>query len=203
LFQKDIAATGGMKVMGLTEDIVGVEWNGLYTNDDTGKTTAALGALVFGGAKKSGTSIGAMGANANIAVFRNNTTTRFILDADGDSHEDVGTAWTNFDDFDDPGLLASLAMHVSRGDDPVKQEFRNFLEYNKDALERARLVTFDRTGAGHHFVNMSKLTMLHTGAIRQLARRLQVCETALVSAGISPPQLYGGKDEQGRTESRG
>jgi len=36
-------------------------------------------------------------------------------------------------------------------------------------LERHRIVTFNEDG--HHFVNLSKLTMLNTGAIRQLGER--------------------------------
>jgi hypothetical protein len=100
-------------------------------------------------------------------AVRNNTTTRFILDSDGDSHQDVGTAWTNFDDYDDAGLLTDLSLAVSRPGDPIREGFGEFLKYNRAALERAKLVTFNDDG--HHFVNMSKLAMLLTGAVRQQA----------------------------------
>jgi hypothetical protein len=46
------------------------------------------------------------------------------------------------------------------------------LKYNREALERLRLVTFNDDG--HHFVNMSKLAMLLTGAVRQQAEALQM-----------------------------
>jgi hypothetical protein len=38
------------------------------------------------------------------------------------------------------------------------------------ALQAAKLVTFNEDG--HHFVNMSKLTMLLTGAVRKLGEEL-------------------------------
>jgi hypothetical protein len=48
------------------------------------------------------------------------------------------------------------------------------LKYNREALERLKLVSFNDDG--HHFVNMSKLAMLLTGAVRQQAQRLQHLE---------------------------
>ena len=42
------------------------------------------------------------------------------------------------------------------------------------ALERLNLVAFD--DAGRPFVNMSRLAMLHTGALRQLGTRLELLE---------------------------
>ena len=104
-------------------------------------------------------------------MFRNNLTTRFILDADGDSHQDVGTTWTNFDDEDDIELLTDLSVSVSRPSDPIRSSFADFLERNRKRLEELKLVTFNQDG--HHFVNMSKLTMLLVGAVRQQAERVR------------------------------
>jgi hypothetical protein len=124
------------------------------------------------GKLKSGTGAGNLGANANILAVLNNDTARFILDADGDSHQDVGTAWTNFDAFDDAALLTDLSLAVSQAGDPIREGFGEFLKYNREALERLRLVSFNDDG--HHFVNMSKLAMLLTGAVRQQAEALQM-----------------------------
>jgi hypothetical protein len=170
LLMKTSAASGGVKLNGYSEDVTGVNITGRYVNDDTGKTTAANGAVVMDGGKKSAATVGAMGANANIVAVKNNGTTRFILDADGDSHQDVGTAWTNFDEFDDAQLLTDLSLAVSKPEDPIRKGFGEFLKYNREALEKARLVTFNEDG--HHFVNMSKLAMLLTGAVRQQSTAL-------------------------------
>lgn len=162
---------GGIQMRGFSEATGGVEVTGLHTTDDTVKSTAASGAVIINGFVKSGTGIANLGANANILAVQNGTTTRFILDGDGDSHQDVGTAWTNFDDFDDPALLTALSVAVSQPGDPLRNGFSQFLEIHRAALERARLVTFNEDG--HHFVNMSRLTMLLVGAVRQIAADVQ------------------------------
>jgi hypothetical protein len=172
--RKYSAAAGGLMVTGYGEVTTGLTLGGAHVTDSTTKTTAGTAAVMIDGRLKSGATYGALGANANILAVRSHTTTRFILDADGDSHQDVGTAWTNFDAFDDAALLTDLSMAVSRAGDPIKEGFGEFLKYNQEALERLKLVTFNDDG--HHFVNMSKLAMLLTGAVRQQAQRIERLE---------------------------
>lgn len=136
------------------------------------RSTAAVGPVELRGSLLNGTGVTTMSGDANLVVVTDAGTTRFILDSDGDSHQDVGTAWTNFDAFDDLALLTDLSVAVSRDDDPIKREFQSFLKYNRDALARTKLVTFNEDG--HHFVNMSKLTMALTGAVRQLGDAYKV-----------------------------
>jgi len=170
--RKSAPASGGLSVAGYTSDVQALQLNAQYTTGDTTKGGAAKAAIVVTGNKLNVNTAGAMGANENIICFRDNNATRFILDADGDSHQDVGTAWTNYDDRDDVLALNALAYHVARADDPYKDLIRARFGRELDTfgsratLAAAKLVTFHRDG--HHFVNMSKLAMLHTGAIRQL-----------------------------------
>ena len=168
--------SGGLKLEGYIGNFSGlarpgVEIIGTAYTADTARSTSAHAAIEVSGRLASGTGVASLGANSNIITFEDNGTVRFILDSDGDSHQDVGTAWTNYDTYDDAHLLTALSVHVSRPDDPIRENFREFLDTNRAALEDARLVTFNDDG--HHFVNMSKLAMLHTGAIRQLSDRLQ------------------------------
>jgi hypothetical protein len=139
----------------------------------TTKATTSVGLLTLDAAvTDGGTGITDVAADGNLLVVRNNTTTRFIFDADGDSHQDVGTAWTNFDDYDDPLLCKALAMHVSRPTDPLRVAFGAVMSrYDRTALERAGLVRFNADG--HHFVNMSRLTMLNTSGLYQVFDRLE------------------------------
>lgn len=171
---KYVAASGGVRLRGITEATAGLVMDSIVTSVSTTKTTAGTGAVNIVARLKSGTNVADLSANANILSVLNNGTTRFILDGDGDSHQDVGTAWTNFDDFDDAALLTDLSLAVSRAGDPIKEGFGEFLKYNREALERLKLVTFN--GDGHHFVNMSKLAMLLTGAVRQQALRIERLE---------------------------
>lgn len=171
-FKKQDLGAGGLLVVGVSPTTAGLRLAGIHTTNVTTKSTGSKGAVLIDGFEKgTGTDINAtMATNTNILAVRSGFTTRFILDADGDSHQDVGTSWTNFDIFeDDVPLLNALAEGVSRPDNQIREEFRGFLEKHRADLERLELVTFSTDG--HHFVNMSRLTMLLTGAVRQLHAR--------------------------------
>jgi hypothetical protein len=102
------------------------------------------------------------------------------LDADGDSHQDVGTAWTNFHGHVDNDLLQLLSAHVSRIDDPLRDQFGSFLAQNKKKLEELKLVTFNDDTDRRPFVNMSRLTMLLVGAVIQANQRIDILENRLL-----------------------
>jgi len=172
------SSNGTLRIAGFCEDVIGLELVGIHTNDNAVKSTSGLAAILINGQLKSGASVTGLGANANILAVQTDGTARFILDADGDSHQDVGTAWTNFDDHADVALLTALSVHVSSEADPIKGNFAQFLDYNRETLERLRLVTFNEDG--HHFVNMSKLSMLLVGAVRQISGRMDALEQKLL-----------------------
>ena len=183
LLRKTSGANGGLEVFGISD--TGAD-GALYLRGSAGdaadatKSTAGNGVINVDSSVRSGTDVTAVAADGNLITFQNSGTTRFILDADGDSHQDVGTAWTNFDSHDDIRVLNSLALEVSRVDDPWKEAIRQNMADSLDelmpreAMRAMKLVSFNDDG--HHFVNMSKLAMLHTGAIRQLGRQLQQLE---------------------------
>lgn len=159
---------GGLMMIGYTSATTSLYLIGRGTTDDTTKATNAIGYVHLMGQKKSGASPGAAGANANLVVITNNGTTTHIFDADGDSHQDVGTAWTNFDDRDDVLALDALSALVSREGDPLREAFGGWMNEHRKPLEDARIVTFNDDG--HHFINWSRTHMLEIGAIRQLGR---------------------------------
>jgi len=79
------AGDGGAFIRGYSEATMGLFLAGVATNDNTVKTSAAVAPFVFSGRKKSGTGYGALGANGNLCVFRNYTTTVAIIDGEGDT----------------------------------------------------------------------------------------------------------------------
>lgn len=172
-------ANGGLSVYGMTAAGAGalpaLELNahGDTGTGDTTKNTAANGFVAIRASKNNTT----IGANENVLAVINFNTTRFILDADGDSHQDVGTAWTNFDDHDDVALLHALSAGVSRKDDPLRRAFGRLLTRHRGTLERHRIVTFNRDG--HHFINWNRAHMLTIGAVRQLGMQLQAMQARL------------------------
>jgi hypothetical protein len=177
-FLKASGTLGGLIIRGLSEGTQGLVCQGYVTTDDTTKSTAAVAHIMLTAATKSGTTVGAVGANGNMLCVQNFATTRFILDGDGDSHQDVGTAWTNFDSHDDIALLQALAGAVSRMDDPLKATFGGWLTRHRAVLERERIVTINDHlgGDGSVFINWSRAQMLAIGAIRQLGARLAALE---------------------------
>jgi hypothetical protein len=120
---------GGARLDGVTEGVRGLDLRALVTSGDTAKNAGANAAVVVQALRKNGNGVGAMGADQNLLAVRSASgVNRFILDADGNSHQDVGTAWTTFDLFDDVAVLNALAAHVTRADDPVRGSFRQWLE---------------------------------------------------------------------------
>jgi hypothetical protein len=178
LFSKVVAANGGLMVRGLTEDYEAIYVSGIATTADTTKSTAAKAAVAIEAYLKNGTGTTSLGANGNILVIKDTSNVRFILDADGDSHQDIGTAWTNFSTHDDAGLLTALSVLVSKKADPIRKMFGGFLRSHRDELESLKLVKFNKNG--HHFVNMSKLLMLTVGAAMQNARKVEAMTLELV-----------------------
>lgn len=171
------ASYGGTFLFGINDSSDAAANSAVYiqgikgTTGDTTKSTAGGGAVIIEGGYLNAGVAAALGANTNILAVMSYGTTRFILDADGDSHQDVGTAWTNFDTHDDTALLNLLSAHVTRTDDPLRRNFAEWLERDRAPLEAARIVTFNDDG--HHFINWSRANMLIIGAVRQMADKLQ------------------------------
>ena len=170
-FQKNNGDAGGLAVVGLSELTGGLTLAGIESTDDTAKSSAALGSVILKGWQKNGASIAALDPNENVLVVRNGGSTNFIIDAQGDVFQAAGAVWHNFDAWDDLQLLTLLSVHVSRSDDPIRGDFAEFLAHNREELERLGLTTFSKDGPP--FVNMSRLTMLLTGAVRQLGMQVR------------------------------
>jgi hypothetical protein len=179
--QKLGAATGGAQLAGYSSGTRGFHIQARHTTDNTTKTTAADGTFVVDGQLKSSATVGSLGADANIVVFRNNGSAQFIFDAEGSAH--ANTEWTTFDTHDDLELLNLLTAHLTPANDPLKANFGEWLMQSKDELTRLKLVTFNEDG--NHFINLTRLNMLLVGATRQMGERMAQLEQKLltISAG--------------------
>lgn len=176
-FLKKYSATdGGLALSGITEGGPAVFVYSYGTTDNTGKTTSALGYFNVEVGKKSGTGLTTPGANANMVVFRDALgSARFIFDNEGSAHADV--EWIAFDAHDDVALLTGVEQALQ---DPVKGAFGKFMDANRKKLQKLKIAKFNPDG--HHFINFTRLAMLHTGAIRQLAGRIDQLEARLLAA---------------------
>jgi len=88
--------SGGALINGFSAATVGVLIGGAAVTDNTAISTSAKGYVELRAYKKSGTGVGAAGAGANIVVFRNYATSRFLFQEDGTAYADV--AWATFSD---------------------------------------------------------------------------------------------------------
>jgi hypothetical protein len=169
------SATGGILMHGF----VGTDtsWGGLHlkgTTYDAANTTktsgGGLGVIQLDASIKSGTTTGACGSDGNLVVIANNGTARFIFDAEGDSHQDVGTAWTNFDNEPD-ALICRSAGIVMDQSSIVKSKFDDWGRDHKEDLIRTGLIqrlTPEQEADGEQpLMNTTQLARLHNGAIWQ------------------------------------
>jgi hypothetical protein len=99
-FQKQSATLGGLSMTGQTETggVSSVSIGGYSTDETDVRSSSASAPIILNGRTKSGSNVANMGADKNIVVIRNNATTRFIFDSDGDAHADGGSGFTVYSD---------------------------------------------------------------------------------------------------------
>ena len=158
---------------------------------DTTKSTLGLGVVNLSPRVTDGsTGITTVGSNGNLVVITNNETTRFIFDAEGSGHADV--EWVAFDKHNDLALLEDLETHLTSGN--VVRQFGQVIKYDRQFFEDEGLFHDIRDvgdGKMRGMMNYTRMTMLHSGAIRQVGGRqlaLEECLRGLVEAN---PNLEG------------
>lgn len=82
--KKILATSGGLAIFGLTETQIGVNIVGVSTTDNTIHGDGSAGVILLKARKKSGTTWGACGAEANLVVIGNHSTEVWGCDAEGD-----------------------------------------------------------------------------------------------------------------------
>lgn len=178
-FRKYSATAGGLTVWGLTEDQIAFAIGAFATNGDTTHSTAAVGAVTINSTKKSSTTVGAMATNENLFVIRNNGTTAFIVDADGDVHYDgTSTHWP--DDRDDTLALHDLRQAVV----PARRQRDAASIARLESLERAGIVSLTRDQDGEIveiFESLKGGQALVRGALWQMYQRIQTLESQLAT----------------------
>jgi hypothetical protein len=194
-FAKAEATAGGLLITGL-KDGDGVSGHAVRimgvldeTAADTTKSVAGIGVITLD-ATLEGTNVPAVcGADENLLVIRNLTTTRFIFDAEGSAHGDV--EWIAFDEHDDLALLNALESEFAdRRGDAVKMQFGAFLDEHRKELQAAGIVNFYDPTAPRGMVNFSRLAMLLVGAVRQAGNKIEELRDELAAVKALP--AFGG-----------
>ena len=186
---KHSATEGGLKLVGLSEGTVGLSLFGLYTNDDTTRSTAAVGGVQVDSRKKSGTTTGSPGANANLFVVRSNGNARFLVDQEGDIHMDATSNINAWDEWDDMKLLTGLRASLLPEGHILRERFAHWLDYAKPVLEKTGVVTYNDHLDKRPFMSIKGMLMLIIDAMRQMSHRMDMQEKAMLEAGIKFPRL--------------
>lgn len=164
--RKASATAGGLSVAGYSEDTAGVQFIGNATNVVTTETGGSAGNIQLIAVVKSGAGVTSHAADDNIVVFRNSNSTTHIFKGNGDSYQD-GAGWTAYDTHDDLGLVQTLERELTGRRDLIGDLAA--LGYDRAELERQRLVSFDEDG--RPFINVARISMVLSGAIRQEAAK--------------------------------
>lgn len=173
---KQSAVDGGLRLKGLSSDIIGLNFQGYVTNGATAKSTGALGAIIATAGKKSGTTVSTFGTNENLFVVRDFGNTRFIVDAEGDIHMDATSNQNAWDAENDTELLRALSLAVGDPAQLIKSQFDEFLQYN-----RQNLVDFGILSEGG-FINWSQTWRVMLGAIWQQHIKIRDLEAQIHGA---------------------
>ncbi len=175
------AGTGGTQLVGLTEDVTGVQIRGLATNGDITVAANSGAAIFLDAAKKSGTGIGSFGSASefDLVAIRDDTACRLIFTSQGNIYYKGGLGGTGalimFDEYDDASLLETYRISV----DGVNhaQTFDYDIEKNKEILIQHGIVKQDE--GGELFVNHKGLNGLLMDAIRQGAHKQRELEARI------------------------
>ena len=151
---------------------------GFVTSDNTTQNASAGAPIKLDARKKSGTSVGSMGANANLLVVQNDGTGRFIVDEDGDILYD-GSA-SGYDSYDDAQLVRAVSNYKNP-DAVIQDKFDKFVKYNYKDLQEAKILGTnspeDNAKGLKPFIKIGALQRLHNGAIwQQYTKHQQLLE---------------------------
>lgn len=160
--EKVFSTSGGLQITGITEGTGALIMRGVATSANTTKSTSGAAAVEVRAYLKSGSSAGSMSSNGNLFAIRNNTLTKWIVDAEGDVFRDGSD--NTFDGWDDAKLAYALNkfMNAQRAGD---WEYAD-PSYTEQTLVDAGLIVKD--GNGGYMLNESAMTRLAVGGLPQL-----------------------------------
>ena len=170
------ATEGGLLVGGYSETSSAITLEGSITTDTATRSTSGIAPVYINGLLKSSATVGAQASDKNICAIGNNGTTQFIFDTDGDSHQNVGTAWTNFDNEHDAMITRSLGVFMSP-ETAIKTKWDDWGRDHKEDLIRCgimpKLTKEEEENGDRPLVNTTQVMRLHNGAIWQQYTEMQ------------------------------
>ncbi len=165
-FQKFNVGEGGLGITGFSESgSPGLNLAGFITSATTSEAVGSEAAVMVNTALRNGTTIQDFGADDNLFAVRMNSDTRFIVKGDGELFSDGTATVGTYDAYDDAQLVRAFDLNHMQG--VINSKFDKFVQYNKDDLQKAKLIGTDNEGNVTSMVNITGMQRLHNGAIWQ------------------------------------
>jgi hypothetical protein len=164
-FVKHHATQGGVAFNGYSTDDPGVVINGFISTETQTEAASSHGGIHLNSGLRSGTDVGALDADGNIVVMRNNTGTQCIFKGDGEIFSNQTATVGTYDTYEDAQLIRAYDLSHMRG--VIDSKFDKFVQYKQKDLLDAKLIGKDNEGNTTSFVNWTGMSRLHNGAIWQ------------------------------------
>ena len=165
-FEKHNATEGGVRLVGLSESgSPGIMLEAFITSATNTEAVGSEAAVMVNTALKNGKTIQDFGADDNLFAVRMNSDTRFIVKGDGELFSDQSATVGTYDAYEDAQLVRAYDLNHMQG--VINSKFDKFVQYNKDDLQKAKLIGTDNQGNVTPMVNITGMQRLHNGAIWQ------------------------------------
>jgi len=156
---------GALNLTTLSETATAFRHIACITGSNTAESTAATSAWGVDARKKNGTSVEGLAADDNLASFRHSDEAQVIFKGDGEIFSNQTATVGTYDAYEDAQLIRAYDLSHMKG--VIDSKFDKFVQYNKDDLQKARLIGTDDDGKATPFVNITGMSRLHNGAIWQ------------------------------------
>lgn len=179
-FQKSSANGGGLLIRSLMEagSDFSLDMRGTCSFANTSKTTGAVAPVMFRASLNNGSLDKNVTADGNLLVVKNKSTTKFIVDAEGDLHVDGSGSLTVFDDLDDMAIVEAFDQ-IRNPADTIKDDFSEWALKEVGEQKLIELGILGDTLENGGLVCITQLQRLHNGAIRQIGRQMRVMQAQL------------------------
>jgi len=165
IFKKNAANDGGLRIISTSGGAIAFKHEAFATGSNTAESSSATSGWAVDVRKKNGNSVHGMADDDNIASFRQTDQSQLIIKGNGELFSNSTGTVSTFDAYEDAQLVRAFDLSHMRG--VINSNFDKFVQYNKDDLQKAKLIGTDEEGNATPMVNITGMQRLHYGAIWQ------------------------------------
>jgi hypothetical protein len=168
---------GGIQIKGYVNGTAGAVIDSFVNSTVTTEATNSGGCVMIDTHNRSGTGTTDLAADDNILCVLNNNDTQFIVKGDGELFSNQSATVGTYDAYEDAQLVRAFDLNHMQG--VINSKFDKFVQYNKDDLQKAKLIGTNDDGNATPIVNVTGMQRLHNGAIWQQYEKHQKLANAV------------------------